>query len=106
MRTACEAVVLLSTRIRGRHRGVRDGVRAKSIADAGCDVVAGLETVPGPDELLQLPPVAHDVPPAPLHVTVVARTISPGNSPTISNAVQIIHATAPRFVSRNIIPSL
>jgi phosphoribosylformimino-5-aminoimidazole carboxamide ribotide isomerase len=34
--------------------GVRDGDGAKAIATAGCDVVAGLETVPGPEALRQI----------------------------------------------------
>jgi phosphoribosylformimino-5-aminoimidazole carboxamide ribotide isomerase len=34
--------------------GVRDGESAKRVADAGCDVVAGLETVPGPAALGQI----------------------------------------------------
>jgi phosphoribosylformimino-5-aminoimidazole carboxamide ribotide isomerase len=34
--------------------GVRDTNGAKQIAGAGCDVVAGLETVPGPDELREI----------------------------------------------------
>ena len=34
--------------------GVRDGDGAKVLAEARCDVVAGLETVPGPDELREI----------------------------------------------------
>ena len=34
--------------------GVRDGAGARAIAAAGCDVVAGLETVPGPEALREI----------------------------------------------------
>ncbi|MBO0697666.1 MAG: hypothetical protein J2P46_04680 [Zavarzinella sp.] len=34
--------------------GVRDASQARPVADAGCDVVAGLETVPGPEVLREI----------------------------------------------------
>jgi phosphoribosylformimino-5-aminoimidazole carboxamide ribotide isomerase len=34
--------------------GVRDAGSARVVADAGCDVVAGLETVPGPEVLTEI----------------------------------------------------
>jgi phosphoribosylformimino-5-aminoimidazole carboxamide ribotide isomerase len=34
--------------------GVRDAAGARRVAEAGCDVVAGLETVPGPEALAEI----------------------------------------------------